>query len=141
MAITSKTDTKKIILATISYVVLSMAIAYPWHMVLFHQTYFEMGASTRAEPIVPFGLLAMVIQGVVIAYLYPFWYGGQKPVISGIKFSLIIGLMVYTVMVFATAAKFDINPISTFVLYGTSFQIMQFVITGTALGLIYKTNK
>lgn len=103
-------DIKRIILATVSFVILSMAVAYPWHRVLFHQIYLDMGAFTRAQPLVPFGVLAMVIQGAVIAYLYPYWYSGQKPLVSGIRFSLIIGLMVYTVMVFATVAKFDISP-------------------------------
>jgi hypothetical protein len=131
---------KKVFLATFSYVALSMAIAYPWHMILFHDVYLEIGAFTRAEPMVAFGMLAMIIQGAVIAYLYPFYYRGGHPLAAGIKFSLIIGLMVYTVMVFATAAKFEINPVSTFLIYSTIFQIIQFIVTGTALGLIYGSN-
>ena len=127
----------KIILATISYFVLTMAIAYPWHLIWFHDLYEEMGAFTRPEPIVPLGMLAVTIQGAVIAYLYPFWYSGGKPVIQGIKFSLIIGLMVYTVMGFTMAAKINISPISTFIIYSATFQFIQFVITGAALGLIY----
>lgn len=127
----------KLLKATISYFILTMMVAYTWHMVLFHELYVEMGAFTRVEPIMPFGMLAVTVQGLVIAYLYPFWYQGGKPVTSGIKFSLLMGLMVYTVMVFATAAKFKIEPVSTFVLYGTIFQLIQFVVTGAALGLIY----
>lgn len=130
---------KTILLATFSYVVLTMAIAYPWHMLWFHDVYIAMGAVTRAQPIVPFGLLAMFVQGLVIAYLYPFYYHfkGSKPLTSGIKFSLIIGLMVYTVMVFAVAAKFQIEPIAKYILYGTAFQLIQYIVTGAALGLIY----
>ncbi len=128
---------KKIALATLSYVVLSMAIAFPWHMILFHELYAEIGAFTRPEPIIPLGMLAMVIQGAVIAYLYPFWYKDGNPIVSGIKFMMIAGLLIYTVMVFATVAKMDINPISTLIIYGTLFQLIQFTITGAALGLIY----
>lgn len=132
---------KIIILATLSYVVLTMAIAFPWHMIWFHDLYAGIGAHTRAEPIIPFGMLAMAIQGAVIAYLYPFWYKGGNPVLHGIKFMLIAGLLIYTVMVFATAAKFEIKPVSTFLLYATAFQLIQFVITGAALGLIYGQKK
>lgn len=127
----------KLLKAIASYFILTMIVAYTWHMVLFHDLYVELGAFTRGEPIMPFGMLAVIVQGLVIAYLYPFWYQGGKPVASGIKFSLMMGLMVYTVMVFATAAKFKIEPVSTFVLYGTIFQLIQFVVTGAALGLIY----
>ncbi|PCJ53782.1 MAG: DUF1761 domain-containing protein [Planctomycetota bacterium] len=128
---------KKIILATISYVILTMAVAYPWHMVLFHDMYIEMGAYTRAIPSIPLGMSAMILQGLVIAYLYPFYYKSGNPIIQGIKFSLIMGLAVYSAMGFAMAAKIDINPISKFLLFSLMFQIIQFVLTGIALGLIY----
>ncbi len=127
----------KIALATLSYIVLTMAIAYPWHLIWFHDLYVNLGAVTRPEPIIEFGLIAMTIQGVVIAYLYPFYQKAGHPVVQGIKFSLIIGLMVYSVMGFATAAKIDINPVSTFLVYHTIFQFIQYVVTGAVLGLIY----
>ena len=128
---------KKIALFIVAYFVITMAWAYPWHMIWFHDLYGEMGAYTRAEPIIPLGMLSMIIQGAVFGYLYPFWYRGENPVLGGIKFMLIAGLLVYTVMGFATAAKINIEPISTFLLYHTAFQLVQFVLTGVALGLIY----
>jgi len=114
-----------------------MAIAYPWHIVWFHDAYAAMGAMTRAEPIIPMGMLSMLLQGVVIAYLYPIYYRGGQPIVEGIKFSLIVGLVVYSVMGPATVAKFDINPVSTFLAYHTVFQILQFLLTGAALGAIF----
>ncbi len=129
----------KILLATLSFFILTMLTAYPWHMVFFHDVYQSMGAMTRESPIVPFGMLAVIIQGWVIAYLYSYYYQLKNghPVVTAIKFSLLIGLMVYTVMVFATAAKFQIEPVEKFVVYGTVFQLIQFLVTGTALGLIF----
>jgi hypothetical protein len=130
-------NVRKIIFATTSYFILTMAIAYPWHLILFNDLYEEMGAFTRDEPIIPLGMLAITIQGIVIAYLYPCWYKKGNPVINGVKFSLIIGLMVYTVMGFTMAAKIDIKPVSTFLFFNTMFQFLQFTVTGVALGLIY----
>jgi hypothetical protein len=128
---------KKTIIATLSYVVISFAIAYPWHLVWFHDLYIEMGAITRAQPIVVLGVLTMFIQGAVIAYFYPSWYRGGNPVWGGIRYSLIIGLLIYTVMGFATVAKFNIAPVATFLAYHTAFQFLQFTLTGAALGLIF----
>ncbi|NIY84502.1 DUF1761 domain-containing protein [Vibrio hepatarius] len=128
---------KKLLLATLSYFVLTMALAYPWHLIWFHDIYKEIGAVQREEPIMILGISSIIIQGLVIAYLYPFYYKSGNPVFHGIKFSLLIGLMVYTVVVFANAAKFLIEPVSTFLLYGTAFSLLQFSVTGTALGLIY----
>lgn len=124
-------------LASLSYVVLTMAIAYPWHMIWFHDLYLQMGAVTRPEPIIPLGMLTMLIQGLVLAYLYPFCYRGGSPVLEGVRFTFIAGLLIYSVMGFATVAKMNINPISTFLLYHTIFQTIQFLLTGAALGLIY----
>ncbi|PHS69354.1 MAG: DUF1761 domain-containing protein [Methylophaga sp.] len=118
-----------------------MAVAYPWHMIWFHDLYEGMGAFTRAKPIIPLGMLAMITQGAVIAYLYPTYYKGGSSILQGIKFSLIIGAVVYSVMGFAMAAKIDINPISSFLFYSVIFQFIQFVLTGAALGAIYADKK
>lgn len=123
-----------------AYFVSTMATAYPWHMLLFHEKYVQMGAMTRAEPIMPFGMLAVVLQGAVLAYFYPLFYrhkGGGHPIVRGLQFSLFLGLMVYTVMVFATAAKFQIEPLAEFVAFGTVFQIIQFSLFGVVLGLVH----
>lgn len=128
---------RKYILATCSYVFLSFAVAYPWHLVWFHNLYVEMGAITRPEPIISLGVLTMFIQGAVIAYFYPFWYRGGNPIWSGIRYSLIIGLLIYSIMGFGTAAKFSINPITTFLIHHTLFQFLQLAITGVALGAIF----
>lgn len=124
-------------LAAFSYVVISMAWAFPWHMIWFHDRYAQMGAMTRVAPIIPLGLVAMAMQGVVIAYLFPRWRRGGNAIIEGIQFSLLIGVLIYSVMGPATVAKFAIEPVGEFLIYHTAFQVVQFVLTGIALGLIY----
>lgn len=130
-------DVKKLILATISFVVLSLPIAMIWHMVLFHEEYEAFGAFTRSEPIIPLGMLSMVMQGAVIAYLYPFYNRGGNPIKQGIKFSLLMGVMIYTMMGFSAAAKTVIEPVPEFLMYVTAYCLIQFTVTGAALGLIY----
>ena len=91
----------------------------------------------------PFGILAIILQGIVFAYFYPLFYrhkNGGTPVLLGIQFGLFMGLTVWTVMVFATAAKFVIEPVFDFVLYGTVFQIIQFTLVGMTIGLIHGKN-
>jgi len=130
---------KKIGLFIVAYFILTMAWAYPWHVVWFHDLYVAWGAMTREHPIMPLGMAAIIMQGFVIAYLYPFYYQRDaNPILQGVKFNLIIGVMTYTAMGFATAAKIQIEPVSQFLLYHTVFQIIQFTITGAALGWIYR---
>ena len=129
---------KKIVLFTLAYFVITMAWAYPWHLIWFHDLYMSWGAMTREHPIMLLGISAIIVQGLVIGYLYPFFYKGGQPILQGIKFNLIAGLLVYTAMGFATAAKIQIEPVSQFLLYHTIFQLIQFTMTGAALGWIYR---
>jgi len=130
---------KKFGLFVIAYFVITMGWAYPWHMIWFHDLYAGWGAFQRAEPIIPLGMAAILVQGAVIAYLYPYYSkGAGNPVLRGIRFNLIVGLMTYSAMGFATAAKFNIDPVAPFLAYHTVFQAIQFTLTGAALGLIYR---
>ncbi|MCG7946274.1 MAG: hypothetical protein AB2747_04290 [Candidatus Thiodiazotropha taylori] len=129
---------KKALLFLLAYFVITMAWAYPWHMLLFHDQYVAWGAFQRDEPIMLLGIAAIVTQGLVIGYLYPFYnHGGGSHILRAIRFNLIIGLMTYSAMGFATAAKFQIEPVLPFLAYHTLFQIIQFTLTGTALGMIF----
>ncbi|MEL6106441.1 MAG: hypothetical protein AAFU85_10405 [Planctomycetota bacterium] len=133
---------KKLGLFLVAYFVLTMSWAYPWHMVFFHEQYVEWGAFQREEPIMVLGIAAILVQGAVIGYLYPRYnHGAGNPIARGVRFNLIVGLMTYTAMGFATAAKFQIDPIAPFLLAHTVFQLIQFTLTGTALGWIYGSEK
>lgn len=133
---------KKLLLFLVSYFVITMAWAYPWHLIWFHEKYVAWGAVTRQEPIMFLGIAAIVIQGIVIGYLYPYFKNRDgNSVVNGIKFNLIIGLMTYTAMGFATAAKIQIEPVSEFLFYHSIFQLIQFTLTGIALGWIFQTKK
>lgn len=134
--------TAKFWLTVVGFFVATMAVAYPWHMLMFHEQYVAMGAFTRGEPIMPFGMLAIFLQGAVFAYFFPLFLrhkGGGNSIVRGIQFSLFLGLTVYSVMVFATAAKFRIEPVTEFVMFGTAFQFLQFLLVGVVLGLIHRS--
>lgn len=131
---------RKFALSVAGYFLTTVATAYPWHRVLFHETYVQLGAMTRADTIVPLGMVAVVLQGVVFAYFYRLFYRHKRrghPIARGLQFSLFLGLMVYTVMVFTTAAKFHIEPLTEFVALATVFQFLQLSVFGVVLGLVH----
>ena len=118
-----------------------MIPAVVWHLVLFKEKYHAMGVFTRAEPIMPLGMTAVILQAFVFSYFYPMYLNYKEQtatVANGIKFSLLMGINVWTVMVFATGAKVLIEPILDFVLLGTAFQIIQYIFVGASLGLVHK---
>jgi hypothetical protein len=49
-----------------------------------------------------------------------------------------VEVLVYTVMVFATAAKFKIGPVWAFIAYGMAFQLVRFISVRCVLGIIQR---
>ncbi len=132
---------KTFVFSVLGYFVVTMIVAILWHLVLFKAEYHAIGAFTRDEPIMPFGMMAVFLQAIIFSYFYPIYYQYKKmmPGIgNGIKYSLLMGVNVWTVMVFATAAKFNIEPVWDFVFLATVFQVIQFVSIGVTLGLIHQ---
>jgi hypothetical protein len=128
---------EKIVWATLSYAVVTMAIAFPWHFLWFKDLYHSFGIYNRAEPIVPLGFLTMLIQGAIIAYIYPRFYKGGSHYKEATQFSLLIGLFLYTISTLANAAKIEVSPMSTWLTVQAGFHLIQFLASGLALGFVY----
>ena len=131
---------KKFIFATLVYVVITMAIALPWHLVIFKDLYASLGIYNREPPIIPLGLASMIIQGMVLAYFYPLFYKGGNPIWQGIKFGLIMGVFLFSVSTLANAAKIQVTSMSIWILIQTAFHSIQFILTGAGIGLVYGKN-
>lgn len=123
--------------ATLGYVIITMAVAMPWHFVWFHDLYARLGIYNRQEPIIPLGMLSMLIQGVILAYLYPFFYKAGHPISRGIKYGLIMGLYLYSVSTLANAAKIMVTSMPAWLGIQALFHAIQFVIAGALIGLAY----
>lgn len=128
---------KKMVLATFAYAIVTMLIAAPWHFVLFKDLYHSFGIYNRAEPIVPLGFLTMLIQGIVMAVIYPRYYRGGSHYQEATRFSLLMGIFLYSVSTLANAAKIDVSPMGTWLGIQATFHVIQFVACGLALGFVY----
>lgn len=127
----------KYALATAMYVLPSMLLAVPWHLVWFKKEYHDFGIYTRADPIIPLGLATMAIQGLVMAGIYPRWYRGGRPALEGIRFSLLIGLFLFSVSTVATIAKVEVVDPWHFVVLSGVFHTIQFTVAGAGIGLVF----
>src|SRR5687768_4715086 len=89
-----------------AYVAITVALGFVWHLMVFKNLYRRLAIYIRLdEPIIPLGLLSMLIQGAVLAYLYPQVVDVQGSVLDGIIFSLLMGLFIVSSAVIAEAAK------------------------------------
>jgi len=131
-------QTTRFLGAWLAYVVVTFAIGYVWHLVLFRKLYARLAIFTRLDdPIVPLGLSAMVIQGAVLAYLYPFVAGLGEPLIEGIRFGVIMGIFMASSAVIAEAAKQRVSSLPTWLAVESSYYAVQFVLCGVAIAFVY----
>ena len=128
---------KKFILSTLTFVIITFALAYPWHLVIFKDLYHEFGLYNKQDPVFAFGILAMLIQGVILAYFYPIFYRGGLPVKEGLKFGLIFAAFSISLIVISLAAKMEIHPLHLWFIVPTIFHLLQFGISGMVIGYIY----
>ncbi|PJZ25232.1 DUF1761 domain-containing protein [Leptospira hartskeerlii] len=130
---------KKFIMAVLGYLLPSFVLGVLWHFVFFKELYDSFGIYNRKDPIIALGFSTMLIQGVVLAYLYPYFKSLEaRPIIGGLKFGLIFGTFLYSVSTMANAAKIEVvNPISWFAIQAV-FHFLQFGISGILIGLAYK---
>ena len=130
-------NTKKFLLAAIGYIVVTFVIAAGWHLALFKDLYDQLGIFTRKEPLIHLGLISMVLQALVLAYLYPIFRKGLSPATEGLKFGILMGIFMGSNAVFAEAGKQEVTSLSTWLLLESIYYLFQFAIVGMVVGLIY----
>ena len=126
---------KRFVLSVLAYLIVVFIIAVTWHVVLFNQQYLSFGM--RKEPIFELGILSMIIQGLISAYLFPKVAKENSPIYEGLKFGLIIALFMGSYGVLAEAGKYDVGSVSSYVGYEGAFFIIQYAIVGVVIGLIH----
>lgn len=126
---------RKFVLAFFAYIVVVFVIATVWHLVLFREVYLN--ANLRTEPIFQLGILSILIQAAIVAYLYPKIVGEGSPVKEGLKFGLLLAFLLGSYGVLAEAGKYDIGTVSTFLFYEGAFFLIQYIFVGMVIGVIY----
>ena len=130
-------NTKKFVLAALAYIIVTFIIAAGWHLGLFKDIYDQLAIFTRKEPLIHLGVTSMILQGLVLAYIYPLFRKTGKPVNEGLKFGLLMGIFMGSNAVFAEAGKQEVTYLSTWLLLESVYYLFQFAIVGIVIGLVY----
>ncbi len=124
----------------LAYLIITFALGFIWHLVVFKDLYRKLAIYTRIDdPIVPLGFLSMLIQGAVLAYIYPFLAEEPTPAIAGLRFGLLMGLFIASSAVIAEAAKQHVTSLGTWFVVESLYYAIQFSLSGLAIGFIYGT--
>ena len=117
-------------LLALTYIVVSFILGAVWHIVLFKEYYKKLAIYSNIEkPRFLFGFSAMLLQSIVLAYLYPLI--GNQFLFGGGLFLVLVSFMV-----FAEAGKQNATSLSGFVLIETAFSAVQAILITLAFGII-----
>ena len=126
-------------LGVAAYIVPTFPIAFVWHLVLFEQKYHAL-RMYRDDVIIPFGLLSMIIQGVIFSWLFPRVFPSSRGSFlrDGLLYGLGAGLLSWSFTTIAVAAKNVMASVPDYLLLETAFTILQFVVVGPLIALAYR---
>jgi hypothetical protein len=124
-------------LAVLAYVVPLFPLGYVWHLKTFKPVYDRL-EMFRPEVIIPLGLLSMVLQGLVFAWVFPKLFTNPNWVMNGLMFALIFGVLGWSFMVAPVAAKYRMTSVRDFIAIETAFLVIQFVLTGLLIAFVYR---
>lgn len=125
-------------LAWAGYVVVTFGLGFVWHLVLFKGTYQKLAIFSRIDdPIIPLGLSAMLIQGGILAYLFPFLQQGGGVWMEGLRFGWVLGLFIASSAVIAEAAKQRVTSLSKWLFLESTYYFLQFSLAGVTIAAAY----
>lgn len=127
----------RMLLAAAGYVVIVFPLALGWHLGLFEEQYQSFGYF-EGEPNVLAGLAAIVIQGLVLAVVYPLFRSGRAGFARAFQYAGLMGLFFWTSHVLALIAKQNVPNAGGFMVMETAFLAVQFGLFALVLGWIYR---
>lgn len=130
--------TSNFFLAVSAYILFNFAFAMLWNMVIFKKVYDKLTRGiAREKPIIPLGLLAIIVQGLSLAILFVLFFDGNNPVGTGLMFGLLIGSYSIAYGAFVVPAKFTVKPIRQYALLELIYGVLHFGIAGIIMALIF----
>ena len=133
-------NAKKMLLAVVAGFAVMFLLSWLWHEFLMGDFYTANNSpGSYAEPKIPFIMLGYFILALILAYIYPLGYKGGSPVIEGLRFGIIMGLLwvvPYNVVLFGL-----FESSGTVLMVDFVWHIVEEGIGGIVIGLVYEIGR
>ena len=130
---------KSYLLAVFAYLVPTFITGFVWHLVAFHDIYIELNLY-RPDPIIPFGLGSMIVQGLIFAWAYPRLFDTARSawVNSAVRAGLIYTALSWSFTTIAVAAKHAMTSIALYMQFESLFTLVQFALVAPLMALAWR---
>src|SRR5262249_21716495 len=104
----------------------TFALGFAWHLVLFKH-YYEALAIYRSDIIIPFGLLAMLIQAILFAWIYERAFAQRTgaALSRGVTYGAFGAALSWSFTTLAVAAKNVMTSVPDYLIIETGFTAAQ----------------
>jgi hypothetical protein len=130
---------KKRILAVLAYMLPTFPLGFFWHLTIFADYYKSLDVY-RPNIIIPFGIISMLIQGVIWSIVYERLFAGEPIFKGAVKFAALACPLAWSFMVLAVAAKHHMASVSGFLLIETAFIIVHYAIVSPLIAAVYRNH-
>ena len=126
----------RFLLAALAYILPTFPLGYFWHLAIF-KNHYEALQVYREDVIIPFGLIAMAVQGIIWASIYARLFAAESVLRGAVKFAALAAPLAWSFMVVAVAAKHRMASVLDFVLIETGFIALQYAVVSPLIALAY----
>jgi len=125
-------------LAILAYLIPSFILGFIWHLALFAQYYADLHIY-RSDIVIPLGLLSMLIQSVLFAWLYDKTFANRQGtwLTRGLAFGALAAILSWSFSTLAVAAKNLMSSVPDYLLIETAFTLVQWVIVGPLIAAAF----
>jgi hypothetical protein len=126
-------------LAVLAYVVPTFSLGFVWHLVLFEE-YYRALHIYRDDIIIPLGLLSMLVQAGIFAWIYPKVVGRSAMgfVPQALLYGAMGALLSWSYTTLAVAAKNVMSSVPSYLLIETAFTLAQWAMVAPLTVLVFR---
>jgi hypothetical protein len=125
-------------LAILAYMVPTFALGFSWHLMLF-KDYYAALQIYRDDIIVPFGLLSMLIQAVIFAWIYDTMFARQAAswAVRAARYAVTGAFLSWSYTTLAVGAKNLMASVPDYLVIETAFTVVQWIIVAPLTALVF----
>jgi hypothetical protein len=116
-------------LGVLAYLAPTFALGFVWHLILF-KDYYEALAIYRSDIIIPLGLLSMLIQAIIFAWIYAQAFAHLNGSIwfRALVYGATCALLSWSFTTLAVAAKNVMASVPNYLYIETAFTLVQWLL-------------
>ena len=128
---------RKHVLAVLAYVLATFATQAVSHFGV-NAAHYAAVTYLRAQPVFVLGILSMMIQGSIMAYLYAQLPGAGSSIGHAVFFAWLLGGILVSYEALAEAGKYSVPALGSWIAVEVGAGLVQFTLYGALLGWVHR---